>query len=147
MNVTMSEHQQLTEGGRRAELHERASDLNEIGAHYFIGWLISAGFQRPEVMAEIEWVLEDMETGPELRHCWMKEDAMAVLTDASAECIPEPGPEAQPVPCENAPRLADLTAPANPLNSPAQPDAKPVRRSRFPARILEALFGRARVAA
>jgi hypothetical protein len=113
-----------------------------------VGWLISAGFQRPEVMAEIEWVLEDMETSPDLRHCWMKEDAVAILSDADSECVTPPEPEAQPVPCENAPcLLADLPAPPNPLGSPVQFEAKPVRRSRFPARILEALFGRPRVAA
>lgn len=148
----MSEHHKMTEGTRSAGLDERASGLNEIGAHYFVGWLISAGFQRPEVMAEIEWVLEDMETSPDLLHCWMKEDAVAVLAEASTGSIPQPEPEAQSVPCVNAPCLvadlpAPLPAPPNPLSSPVQFEPMPVRRSRFPGRILEILFGRSRVAA
>ena len=146
--LLMSEHQNMTEEAQSAGLQERASGLNEIGAHYFVGWLISAGFQRPEVMAELECVLEDMETDPNLQHCWMKEDAVAVLPDAASECVPQAQPEAQPVPCADAPRLvADLSAPPNPLSSPVQFDSKPARRSRFPVRILEVLFGRPRVAA
>lgn len=148
----MSEQKKMTEGARGAGLDERASALNEIGAHYFVGWLISAGFQRPEVMAEIEWVLEDMETSPDLLHCWMKEDAVAVLAEASTGSIPQPEPEAQSVTCVSAPCLvadlpAPLPAPPNPLSSPVQFEPMPVRRSRFPGRILEVLFGRSRVAA
>ena len=137
----------MTEGARSAGLEERASGLNEIGAHYFVGWLISAGFQRPEVMAEIEWVLEDMETSPELHHCWMKEDAMAVLADAASEGATPPKPETQAVACENEPRLlAAIHAPPNPLGSPVQFAFKPARQSYFPTRLWEALFGK-RVAA
>ena len=36
------------------ELSERASRLNENGAHYFIAWLISAGRNKPEIRAEFE---------------------------------------------------------------------------------------------
>jgi len=132
------------------ELIERASGLNEIGAHYFTGWLISAGFQRPEVMMELERLLHDMENNPDLRHCWMKQDATAgpVITGNDSILPSPPEPEAQVIPREISPRLvADLPAPPNPLGSPAPIEHKRARRPLLPKRLLQALFGKPRLAA
>lgn len=138
----------MVKESRIADLNKRTSGLNEIGAHYFVGWLISAGFQRPEVMAELEWVLEDMETDPNLRHCWMKEEAKAGPLNAATECVAAPEPETVPVTRESAPLPAEvLAAPPNPLGKIARCEAKPARRSLFPPRLLEALFGKPRIAA
>ena len=51
-------------------LSQRAAKLSERGAHYFVGWLIGAGIQKPAMMAEFEKVLARLEVAPELRHCW-----------------------------------------------------------------------------
>ena len=51
-------------------LSRRAAKLSERGAHYFVGWLIGAGMQKPEMSAEFEKVLHRLENDPDLRHCW-----------------------------------------------------------------------------
>lgn len=67
-------------------LSQRAAKLSERGAHYFVGWLIGAGVQKPAMMAEFEKVLTRLENDLELRHCWR--DAATVDVAASpAEVI------------------------------------------------------------
>lgn len=128
------------------ELSERASGLNEIGAHYFAGWLISAGFQRPEVMTEIEAVLHDIENDGELRFCAVQE-ATAAHPATVTEILPPPETQTPAIACEESPRLAVVAAPPNPLRSPAHPESKPARRLPFPARLFSAFFPKRRLAA
>jgi hypothetical protein len=103
---------------RGGDLAARASRLNEIGEHYFVGWLVSAGFQRPEIMREIERVLHDIDNDPALRHCTPQEDSTAAVP-----------------------------APRNPLAVVPHPEPKPARRLPFAARLLAAIFHRPRMAA
>lgn len=67
-------------------LSQRAAKLSERGAHYFVGWLIGAGMQKPAMMAEFENVLARLEVDPKLRHCWRdgaKMDVAAAPAEAS----------------------------------------------------------------
>ena len=134
------------EGTCSKELSGRASGLNEIGAHYFAGWLISAGFQRPELMMEIEAVLHDMENDRELHFCAVQE-ATAAHPAAATEILPSPETQTPAIACEESARLAVVAAPPHPLRSPAHPESKPVRRLPFPARLFAAFFPKRRLAA
>lgn len=84
-------------------LSQRAAKLSERGAHYFVGWLIGAGMQKPAMMAEFEKVLARLEVDPELRHCWRELSNLETPAAASAsavleaESIPAAATEAQPI--------------------------------------------------
>ena len=67
----------MTKGTWNSQLSERASKLTEKGAHYFIGWLIRAGMDNPEVMAEFLRALKKVETDPSLRDCLKEEERNA----------------------------------------------------------------------
>jgi hypothetical protein len=105
---------------RGGDLAARASRLNEIGEHYFVGWLVSAGFQRAEIMTAIERVLREIDNDPALRHCTLQEDSTAAVIAGHER---------------------------NPLAVVPHPESKPTRRLPFAARLLAAIFQRPRMAA
>ncbi len=139
----MSELHTDTERARSAEFNARAYGLNEIGAHYFAGWLISAGFQRPEVMEQIENVLLDMETDPALQHCWGQETPAVLREIETTECLPSSEAQVPVAVLADTPQLSMLPAPATPERN----EAAPARRPRILARILGTLFPKPRLAA
>ena len=61
----MNELKSTTDATWIQQTQARAANLNTNGAHYLVGWLTSAGFQKPEVMAELEWIFDDIETDPQ----------------------------------------------------------------------------------
>jgi hypothetical protein len=142
MNIIAT--QEETTGNRG--LSERASGLNEIGAHYFAGWLISAGFQQPELMTEIETVLQEMESDPGLRHCSVQE-APAVQATFATETIPSPEPQSSVASSVESPDSVAAPAPPNPLRSFPPPEAASARRLPLAARIFASIFPRRRLAA
>ncbi len=129
-----------------AELVSRVSRLNEIGAHYFAGWLVSAGFHRPEIMTAVESVLHDIENDPALRHCTLPEVATAAPIFA-AERIPSPAVESPVIVAKEAPLPVAPVAPQSPLAVFPRPESKPAKRLPLSARLLAAIFPRARMAA
>lgn len=136
---------QPTAAGRNgsAEFNARAYELNEIGAHYFTGWLISAGFQKPDVMEQIENVLLDMETDPALRHCWEQETPAALPTAEAAEILASAESQAPLASIADAPPISVMPAPA----TPACDAAAAARRPRILARLFGSLFPKPRIAA
>ena len=116
---------------RGGDLAARASRLNEIGEHYFVGWLVSAGFQKPEIMTEIERVLHDIDNDPALRHCASQEDSTAAPIAAQERSL---------LPAAESPLPAAVA-----IVPRAEP--KPARRLPFAARLLAAIFQRPRMAA
>lgn len=87
-------------------LSQRATKLSERGAHYFVGWLIGAGMQKPAMMAEFEKVLARLESDPKLSHCWRgnnevvaeapAEAAVAAMSIATSEENPAVATEVSP---------------------------------------------------
>ena len=128
------------------DLAARASTLNEIGEHYFVGWLVSAGFQRPGIMTEIERVLHDIGNDPALRHCTLPEVAEAPVFAVRARSLPT-APESAVVASGASPLPAAVAAPQNPLAVVPRPEPKPARRLPFAARLLAAIFHKPRMAA
>lgn len=122
-----------TNGTGRGDLSERAANLTETGAHYFIGWLISAGMHKPEIKAALDHVLAEFETDPGLRYCWKGTESTSVETVAAVES------ETSDVSSEQVPVLCEKN-----------PDPAPTERERHPplaARFMAAIFGKPRVAA
>jgi hypothetical protein len=66
----MNEDSKQTRQTWNSEHSQRACKLSERGAHYFVGWLIGAGMDKPEIAEVFEEVLAKMETDPTLRYCW-----------------------------------------------------------------------------
>lgn len=131
-----------TDGG----LVALAAKLNEIGTHYFVGWLVSAGFQKPGIMEEIDRALQDMENDPALAHCTLQENPAAAMTTECERTLP-PAAASPAVAAAECAVPADLTAPPNPLVAFPRPAGEPARGPRFVARLLAAFFHRPRMAA
>ena len=70
----MNDDCKTTNRNWNGQLSQRAAKLSERGAHYFVGWLIGAGMDKPEITAEFEKVLRQIETDPKLRYCWREGD-------------------------------------------------------------------------
>ena len=105
----MSEPDTTTEEPWDEQVRARTSRLNANGAHYLIGWLVSAGFQRTEVMAELDWLMDDMETSPEFQHCWMREAELgevAAICDEASAVMEKQKQENEPCVLELLPRPA-----------------------------------------
>jgi len=133
-----------TTGSR--DLCERVSGLNELGAHYFAGWLISAGFQQPDVMTEVEAVLHEMEADPDLRH-WSVPEAPADGTTVATEIIPQPELQTSLESSGETPNSTAVPAPPNPLHGLPTPKTAPARRLPLAARLIATLFPKRRLAA
>lgn len=89
-------------------LSQRAAKLSERGAHYFVGWLISAGTHKPAMMAEFEKVLARLEKDPDLSHCWRgfsnaetPAAAASACAVSEAESIPAVAKELEAVSAES----------------------------------------------
>jgi hypothetical protein len=128
---------------------ERASTLNSNGAHYFLGWLISAGTYNPEIMSELMRVLHAFESDHDLRH-WFKEapDAGTVAIRATEESAPPPKNEHQSAPVAINSRIVSAS---QTLDGPADSDARQERQTsglrQFTAKILDRFSKKTRVAA
>ena len=142
----MNDSQTNTDTTWITNLGARAAGLNELGEHYFAGWLISAGFQKPDVMAEIEALLKVMETDPALQYRPNAQDPMSVL-QAAGESIPSPVPQIPAVPCVDAPAPPAFSEQPCPLGDLVRFEQKPAKRLPFPARLLAAIFPKRRLAA
>lgn len=126
----------------------RASKLNENGAHYLVGWLISAGTQRPDVTAELDRVLREFETEPALQDCFAAEAKGRTTLRAIEKSAPRSEDEKPVGNSEAAPRplAAVPTAKDFGKTSPTV-TAKPERRSLFPKKLMQVLFGKPSIAA
>lgn len=125
----MAQQHTNTDDDWKSDLAERARRLNSNGAHYFVGWLLSAGFQKPEIMAAIEHTLRELETNPSLQHCWTPDIFVvphAVDYTETAPCV---------VATEEATQSSVLSS----------PESCPPRG--FFAKIIGNLFSRKRIAA
>lgn len=126
----------------------RASKLNENGAHYLVGWLISAGTQRPDVMTELDRVLQEFETEPALQDCFAAETKGRKTLRPIEESAPRLEEEKQVVSCETAPRpLAAVPMHKDHGKTIPTVAAKPERRSLFPKKLMQVLFGKPSIAA
>ena len=131
---------------RLCEMIARTSKLNGIGAHYFVGWLVSVGTRRPEMMAEIEAVLQKMETAAVLRQSPVQEPAAATANVATEIISPSDPPTAGTASDLN-PLHGAVSAPESPLRSLPLPEATPAAHLPFAARLFASLFQRRRIAA
>jgi hypothetical protein len=131
-----------------SDLIERASKLNENGAHYFVGWLISAGMQRPEVMTELERVLREFETAPNPQDCFAAEAKPTKKVRPAAKTV-APADETQPtVPRATGSQLhVNGSASEIPEKTSPPASARRQRQPSFPKKFLQALFGKSSIAA
>ncbi len=124
-----------------SELRERTAGLNVNGMHYLIGWVVSAGFQKPDVFAELEFVLDELQTAPDLQHCWIggAEDGKTAPSHWN-EIPPEAG-HALTLDADTVPALpvVEQTGPA-----PSEPVRQPRRGklSRILGRVRKVFKGR-----
>jgi hypothetical protein len=137
-----------TDDADKRDFIARASKLNENGAHYLVGWLISAGTQRPDVMTELERVLHEFETEPALQDCFAAEAKGSKTPREIEKSAPRPEKEKPAVNCETEPRpLAAVPTPTDFGKTNPTVTAKPERRSMFPKKLMQALFGKPSIAA
>ena len=73
----------------KSEFTEKASKLNINGMHYFLGWLIRAGIQDRNIMAEFERLLHEAETDSKLRH-WFKQAPEPCPDEISGDVVSIP---------------------------------------------------------
>ena len=144
----MNAESPLTNRNWNSQLSQRAAKLSERGAHYFVGWLIGAGTDRPEISAEFEKVLRQMETDPKLQYCWREGDKMGdvpMSAEPAAFSIykEEPAAAIEAVACAADP----VPAPEHPGSGRTQVETKPDRSPEFATGFFGRLFRRQRIAA
>jgi len=131
-----------------SQLSQRAAKLSERGAHYFVGWLIGTGMDKPEIATEFEKVLHQLESDPKLQYCWRESDRMGDVPVSAEQATFSIYQEQPAIPSEAVPCLAE-EEPAQKYsgNRMAPVETKPDRSPEFAAGFFGRLFRRQRIAA